>query len=92
MSAREPLVLLSGEEAQVVFSVILTYPWSMRGARSALSCTGPNKLAVVVVDIRARIEISIGSEEYVTWREEVFVESMESDYGRVKVWSLSMIK
>ena len=88
MSSRKALVLLSLEIAQMILSLVLAYSWCMRRLRSGRASAGPDQVAIVVVDVRSRIEVSVRREEDVARRHELRAEDGEVYYGSVKVGSL----
>jgi len=83
VSSREPLVLLSLEVAQMVLSLVLAYSRCMRRLWPGGASAGPDQIAIVVVDVRSRIEVSVWREENVAGRYEFGAKNGEVYYGCV---------
>jgi hypothetical protein len=66
MSSCESLVLLSLEVAQMILALVLADARCVRRLGSRRAGARPHQVSIVVVDIRAGIEVSVGSEEDVS--------------------------
>ena len=67
MAARPPMVLITLEEADVVCALILADVWIVCRGSTKGTCTGPNKLSIVVVDVRSRVCVPIWGQKNVAW-------------------------
>jgi hypothetical protein len=63
MSSCKALVLFSLKVAKVVLALVLADARCMRRLGSRGASARPHQVAIVVVDVRAGIEVSVGSEE-----------------------------
>jgi hypothetical protein len=70
MPSCESLVLLSLEIAQVILALVLADARCVRRLGSRGAGARPHQVAIVVVDVRAGVEVSVGSEEDVSGRYE----------------------
>lgn len=89
MPAREPLVLLTLEVAQVVAAPVLADVRVMRRLGPARPGARPDQLPPIVVDVRPRVDIAVGRDEDVARGDELRAEDLEVYYWRVEVGSLS---
>src|SRR5690242_5762673 len=90
MAARPSVVLMSLEEANMVFTLVFAYMRVMSRGAAHCACTRPDKLSIIIVDVRSRICISVWSKEDVAWGEILRFQDVEIDNGSVKIWSLTM--
>lgn len=88
MTAREPLMLLSLEVAQMVLPFVFADLWRMCCLWPRLGRARPHQLPIVIVDVRARIEVSIGRQEDVSRREKFRSKDGELEDRSVEVGSL----
>lgn len=89
MATRETLVLLALKVAQVVLALVLTYSRCVGRLGPAGACTGPDEVTGIIVDVWARVDVSVGGEKDVAGGYEVGAEDIKVYYGWVKVRSLS---
>lgn len=67
MAARPPMVLMTLKEADVVCALILADVRVVCRGSTKGTCTGPNKLSIVVVDVRSGICVPIWCQKDVAW-------------------------
>jgi hypothetical protein len=70
MSSCKALVLFSLEIAQVILALVLAYARCVCRLGPRRAGARPDQVAIVVVDVRTGIEVSVGSEEDVSRRYE----------------------
>jgi len=67
MAARPPVMLMTLEEADVVCALVLANVRVVCRGSTKGACAGPNKLTIIVVDVRSRVCVPIWCQKDVAW-------------------------